>query len=251
MRDQLPKPRLRVLVIGWPIEQRVALLNQLGYVYRAGGEAFLIVDDRLRWEPINKSIKVIEVPQRNAVTPIDRVIAKTPRQVATAALLLYRARRSPSLVTRMLLGFFAIIGLRRRSRSRPPWWARYRASAFYADTRGWAQAVGLEAEVARLPDNFLDYVLLRDVSAWPVAWTLAQRNPLAQIAASVPKPELADFVAARRAWLRTQPGWWYRMALATLLYLPVRVLRSGPAKWVAGRLPKRLKDSVKSRFVGG
>jgi hypothetical protein len=240
-----PEPRLRVVAIGWPNEQRVALLNQLGYVYRAGGEPILIVADRAAWEPISRPIRVIELPPERQLSPIDRAVAIPPRRLALGAYGWWRARRAKSRIGRILVLLLMFLGVTRRSRSRPGWWPTWERTQFYADTRGWAYWEALAPHAHEIQPATLDYILFRDLSAWPVAWHLAEDNPDVKVGASVPADELVAFVSARREWLRTQPGHLYKPILAWLKFLPIRLLRSAPVKWAVGKAPRGLKDKVK------
>lgn len=244
-RVPTPEPRLRVVAIGWPDEQRVALLNQLGYVYRAGGEPILIVADRAAWEPISRPVRVVELPPDRQLSPIDRAVAIPPWRLALGAYGWWRSGRSKSRVGRILVLLLTFLGVIRHSRSRPDWWPKWQRTQFYADTRGWAYWEALAPQVLEIHPATLDYILLRDLSAWPVAWHLAKHNPDVKVGASVPADELAAFAAARRKWMRSQPGHLYKPILAGLKFLPIRLLRSKPVKWAVGKSPRGLKDRVK------
>ena len=71
-------PRRRVMAIGWDPTKRVALLNPLGVVVRAGGEAVLMVSGRGEWEPVHHRMKVIHLREQELRSGPNRLVGYRP-----------------------------------------------------------------------------------------------------------------------------------------------------------------------------
>ncbi len=192
-------PRRRVMAIGWDPTKRVALLNPLGVVVRAGGEAVLMVSGRGEWEPVHHRIKVIDLHEQERRSGPNRLVGLPPARLAAlaAAGLLLGGRG----VVRSLTGLTvvaAVIWL--PGNRRAPWLDHWMNTGIYADLRGWTLWRAARRHLATVEPMALDEVVIRNMNCQPVAWQLLRLNPAIRVSSNIDRAALAEFSTARQAW---------------------------------------------------
>jgi hypothetical protein len=195
-------PAFRVLAIGWEPEQRLALLNDLLRVVRAGGDATLITVDVPAWGQIHPAIKVIDAGTRERTAGPNWLVSIPPRRWAAAAGSVSAALARPGVTRTPVALTGAVWALGARHREEAPWFEHWLASSTYRDLRGWVLWRAVRRDIASITPATLDVIILRDPACWSIAWQVAKMNPQVVVAASVDRVALTEFHEHRERWLQ-------------------------------------------------
>ena len=164
--------RARVLVIALDDHRLAQMVNDLGRVARAGGDALLIRRDRSGWPDLPRGVQVFDTSQRYASTLPIAPLAANPRWVAARL-----AHRSGP--TRMA-----------------PWWprlARTRAMRSVLPQMDWA--VVRRHYLDAIDPESLTQIIPTTAAAWPIAWHLARLSPQADLRSGLDREALSGSAA--------------------------------------------------------
>lgn len=197
-----PRPRRRVLAIGYDPEQRVTLMNQLRRAVAVGIDATFVCVDAASWEPIHPAITVVDLADAERDVVVNRLATMSPQRALGVVGGLAVALRSPRPLVSRAAALAAVTMLVRGGSPCAPRLERWTGSVLYRDLRPWVLWRAARKHLDVIDPDTLDEVIQRDPAAWALAWQLGRINPAIRVSASIDPMATARFAAERAEWLR-------------------------------------------------